>query len=227
MESFEEIYARAVIRHDGEDAVEDNLPKPRSKRQLSALADDRCLAEMAKCIFRSGFVWRVVEAKWPGFEEAFLGFDPKKVSRMSDARLAELAADQRIIRHDKKIRSVHANAGFVIDAAEEHGSFGRFLAGWPEDDVVGLWLHLRKHGQRLGGATGPMFLRGVGKDTFVLTRDISDYVVEQGIVGKSPTGKGDLLKVQAAFNRWAEESGRPLCQVSRIVAMSHGDVREP
>ena len=212
MESFDDIYARAVIRHGGEDEVESRLPSPKSGRQLSRLEDDRYLAEMAKCIFRSGFVWRVVEAKWPGFEEAFSAFDPVTVSRLSDAAIDTLAADTRIIRHRKKIESVRSNAAFVVETAAEHGGFGKFVSAWPVDDVVSLWFHLRTEGQRLGGDTGPMFLRGVGKDTFMLSRDVSGYLVSQGVVSKKPTGKGDLRKVQAAFNQWSEESGRPLCR---------------
>lgn len=226
MESFEDIYARAVIRHDGEEAVEHSLFEPKSARALKRLGDDRCLSAMAKCIFRSGFVWRVVEAKWPGFEEAFAGFDPETVARFGKPQLTKLSNDTRIIRNAKKIESVRDNARFIVSKTEELGSFGKFLAQWPDDDVVGLWLHLRQHGSRLGGNTGPMFLRTIGKDTFMLSKDVVGYLVSVGVVAKSPTGKADLYRVQEAFNAWAEESGRPLCQVSRIVSMSFGEVFE-
>jgi hypothetical protein len=35
-----------------------------------------------------------------------------------------------------------------------------------------------------------------------------------------PTTKGERATVQAAFNRWAAESGLPLCQLSQILAAS-------
>ena len=62
METLAEIYGRAVARHGGEDAVEERLPAAKSTRQLRAIKDDRYLAEMSRSIFRSGFVWKVVEA---------------------------------------------------------------------------------------------------------------------------------------------------------------------
>ena len=31
---------------------------------------------MTKRVFSAGFAWSVIEAKWPGFEAAFLSFDP-------------------------------------------------------------------------------------------------------------------------------------------------------
>jgi len=34
------------------------------------------LEVMSKAVFQSGMSWRVVEAKWPGFREAFFEFDP-------------------------------------------------------------------------------------------------------------------------------------------------------
>lgn len=226
MDTFETLWDRACTRHDGEGSVRDQLPTPRSRRALQATPDDRYLAEMAKAIFRSGFVWRVVESKWPGFEEAFHEFDPGKVAQLTRTELAELAEDTRIIRHRKKIDAVRENARFLVETGMEHGSFGRFLADWDSRNIVGLWIHLRKNAARLGGNTGPYFLRFVGKDTFLLSRDVVASLIRQKIVDKPPTSQRDLHAVQNAFNQWADESGRPLCQISRILAMSEGEVHE-
>ena len=62
----------------------------------------------------------------------------------------------------------------------------------------------------------------VGKDTFVLTADVVQGLIDAGVVAKTPTAKPRQGKVQAAFNAWAEETGRPLCQLSRILAFSVG-----
>lgn len=226
LDTFEEIWDRACSRHDGALTVEERLPTPKSARALQRAADDRYLAEMSKAIFRSGFVWRVVEAKWPGFEEAFHGFDPGKVAQLTRGELADLASDRRIIRHRKKIEAVRANARFLVETGMEHGGFGRFLAAWDSSDVVGLWIHLRKHGARLGGNTGPYFLRFVGKDTFLLNRDVVAALIRQNIIDKRPTSQRDQRAAQSAFNQWADESGRPLCQISRVLAMSEGEVLE-
>ena len=225
MESFDQIYARASLRRGGEEPLEALLPKAKSARQLAATGDDRYLAMMTKCVFRSGFVWKVVEAKWAGFEEAFHGFDPRKVAALSDRDLQTLARDTSIIRNLKKIQGVRDNATFVVDTAEEGDGFGRFLADWPSTEIVALWQHLKEGGQRLGGDTGPRFLREVGKDTFVLTRDVVGYLVSQGVVEKKPGGKRALRAVQDAFNEWAEQSGRPLCEISRVVACSFGEIQ--
>ena len=55
----------------------------------------------------------MIEQKWPGFEEAFLGFEPKRLLFQPDDFWHELAADSRIVRNPQKIRSVRDNAAFV------------------------------------------------------------------------------------------------------------------
>jgi hypothetical protein len=47
---------------------------------------------------------------------------------------------------------------------------------------------------------------------------------EQGVVEqKSPTSKQALRSIQEAFNTWRDESGRSLCEISRILSCSVGD----
>ena len=149
-------------------ALAELLPDCRSSAELAAVPDDRYLAEMTKRVFQSGFVWRVVEAKWPAFETAFHGFDPGRVAMMDDEALEAMMADKGLIRHFKKLESVRRNAAFIREMAAEHGSFARLVADWPVDDIVGLWHLLKTRASRLGGNTGPYVLRFIGKDTFLL-----------------------------------------------------------
>ena len=79
---------------------------------------------------------------------------------------------------------------------------------------------MRREGSRLGGMTGPFFLREVGRDTFLLTTDVVRALWREKVVKDGATSKRDLAAVQQAFNAWHEESGRPLCQLSRILAFS-------
>jgi 3-methyladenine DNA glycosylase Tag len=220
MDKFEKIFARAAKRKGGEAALEELLPKPKSPAQLKRAKDDRYLAEMTRCVFRSGFVWQVIEHKWRGFEDAFDAFDPHACAMLSDEDLEKLSVDERIVRNPKKINSVRANAQFVREIADEHGSFGQWLGAWPGDDVVGLWDQLKRRGDRLGGSTGPFFLRFSGKDTFMLSPDVVKALIGQKVIDKAPSGKKALGAVQAAFNQWCEESGRPLCQISRVLSAS-------
>ena len=179
-----------------------------SQKALARLTDDRVLAEMAKRIFSAGFVWSVIEKKWPGFEAAFLGFEPPRLLLQPDEFWESLAGDKRIVRHPQKIMAVRGNAQFVADIAREHGSFGKFLAQWPAGDQVGLLDLLGKRGVRLGGRTGQYFLRFIGKDCFVTSADVVACLRDAGLdIAESPTSKKDLEKIQAQFNAWARRPG--------------------
>src|SRR5512137_1023982 len=100
----------AAARKGGADALEALLPKPKTAAQLKRVSDDRYLAEMTKCVFRSGFVWQIIEHKWTGFEAAFDRFDPTSFAILSHEDLERLGAYERIVRHAKKIAAVRGNA---------------------------------------------------------------------------------------------------------------------
>ena len=222
--SFTPLIERAARRKGGRDVLMSLLVPVADAAALENLGDDRALSLMTKCIFRSGFVWRVIEQKWPGFEAAFEGFDPRVLHHKPDEFWDALTADKRIVRNAAKIMAVKSNAAFVLDIAQEHGSFGRFLAQWPATDITGLWDFLGKRGSRLGGMTGRYFLRFAGKDCFIPSRDVVQAVRDAGLdVAENPTSKGDLKKIAALFNAWHAQSGLPYTHLSRIAAMSVGE----
>jgi len=226
--SFKTILARAEKRKGGPKALEKLLPKKPNAKALEKMSDDRFLSEMTKRVFSAGFAWSVIEAKWDGFEAAFLGFDPAKLSYQPDDYWDCLLKDTRIVRNGAKISSVGENAAFIQAIAKEHGSFGKFLANWPSCDEIGLLDLLAKRGSRLGGNTGQMFLRFVGWDGFVTSQDVVACLRDAGLdIAEEVKSKGDLAKVQAQFNVWAEETGRPYVHLSRICAMSIGENYQP
>lgn len=226
--SFKSIRARAEKRKGGPKALEKLLPARPSRKALEKLSDDRMLAEMTRRVFSAGFAWSVIEDKWQGFEKAFLGFKPARLAVQSDDYWDGLLKDTRIVRNGAKIQSVRENAVFVLDIAKQNGSFGKFLANWPSSDEVGLLDLLSKRGNRLGGNSGQMFLRFVGWDGFVTSQDVVACLRDAGLdIATEVKSKGDLAKVQAQFNAWAEETGLPYVHLSRICAMSIGENYQP
>jgi 3-methyladenine DNA glycosylase Tag len=222
--SFKTIRARAEKRKGGPNMLSRLLPPKPDPKALAKLGDDRVLAEMTRRVFSAGFAWSVIEAKWQGFEEAFLGFEPGRLSLQPDEFWDALMKDTRIVRNGAKIMSVRTNAGFVSNVAKEHGSFGKLLANWPSSDEIGLLEFLAKKGSRLGGNTGQMLLRFLGWDGFVTSRDVVACLRDAGLdVAEAVTSKRDLAKVQAQFNAWAKETGLPYVHISRICAMSIGE----
>lgn len=218
MRDYAWLHEYCLNRFGSAAALEAHLPQAKSADELRAIPDDRYLSLLSLRVFRAGLKHSVVDGKWPAFEEVFFGFDPHKVVLMGAEHLERLMQDERLIRHLAKLKSVPRNAQLVLDVAREHGSFGAWLADWPASDITGLWRYLGRHGSQLGGLSAPRFLRMVGKDTFIPTDDVVAALRAQGIVDKAPTSQRDLAAVQAAFNAWQEQSGRPLCQLSMMLA---------
>ena len=135
---FKTIRARAEKRKGGAKGLEMLLPLKPDMKAVAELSDDRMLSEMTKRVFSAGFAWSVIETKWPGFEKAFLAFNPARLSFQPDDFWDGLLSDTRIVRNGAKIQSVRENAAFVQEIAREHGSFGKFLAKWPSSDQIGL-----------------------------------------------------------------------------------------
>jgi 3-methyladenine DNA glycosylase Tag len=220
---FKRICERAAKRKGGEKVLASLLPKKPNNKALARLGDDRVLSDMAARVFSAGFVWSVIDNKWPGFEEAFLEFNPKQLLFQPAEFWEKLASDKRIVRNPQKIKSVRENAKFVSEVAAEHGSFGKFLAAWPADDQVGLMEVFAKRGSRLGGFSGQYLLRFLGWDAFVLSGHVLLCLRDSGVPIGTGTSKKDLKAAQAQFNAWKQESGLPIAHISRICALSIGE----
>ncbi|QFI37039.1 DNA-3-methyladenine glycosylase [Moritella marina ATCC 15381] len=170
-------------------------------------------------------VTRIIDIKWAGFEEVFWNFDIDKLILMPDDMLERKAADTKIIRNYTKVKTVRDNAMWLKEICEEYGSVSEWLALWPADDVVGLWLYMKKHGSRLGGNTGPYALRRLGKDTFILSSDVEAYFRGHKLIDGGLMTKRSLTTIQDTFNQWQKQSGYSLQALSQIVAYSVGDNR--
>ncbi|WP_323990783.1 DNA-3-methyladenine glycosylase I [Nguyenibacter sp. L1] len=224
MRCFGEIIDLAAERHGGRDALERMLfeTRPLAPDDIAKIPDDRILAAMTRRVFSAGFSSKVIDAKWEAFESAFERFDPARCASMTEERFDELLKDKDIVRNGAKIKSVQGNGRFLMELAEKNGSAARVLAEWPDADYVGLLDLLKKNGSRLGGETGMHFLRSIGKPAFITMPDVVKALIREQVLSKSPAGKGDFAKIQAALNRWSEQSSLDLTSMSRTLAMSVG-----
>jgi DNA-3-methyladenine glycosylase I len=95
------------------------------KIEPKSLAD--YLEVVTRAVFEPGLNWRVVDAKWPGFAEAFNGFDPQIVAGYTPADVRALLADPAVIRNRKKIEATIHNAGEMLVIEREFGTFRDYL----------------------------------------------------------------------------------------------------
>ena len=220
MQKFERIYEAALDINGGVNPLEALLPTPDSEKELKKLSDSFCLSNMTRRIFQAGLNRKIIDNKWPAFEEVFRCFDIDAVRMMSDEDLQHLMDDKRIVRHWGKIQSVRHNAQTIYELNEEQGGFVNYVAEWPSDNIVEFWEVLKKRFKQLGGASGPYFLRRIKKDTFFLTQDVIRALSHWGAIDEEPRNKRQKRQVQECMNLWQEEAQRPYCQLSMILARS-------
>ena len=222
MTTVDEFIHRAADFKGGMHELEELLQTPAPRASLADVPDDRWLSRAGFGIMAAGFVWKVVENMWPKHEEVFQGFQLEPVAFMSDTDIDRVADLKGVIGHRGKLSAIRDNARMMLEVAADHGSFGAFVAEWPDDDIVGLWTWLKKNGSRLGGMTGPYFLRSMGVDTPLMTQDVVKALVIAGVIDKTPTSQKALREVQAAFSAWKAETGRSYNELSKILACSLG-----
>ena len=76
---------------------------------------------------QAGLSWRTVLLKRENYRKAFDGFDPVKVSRYTEKRVARLLQNPGIIRNKLKVQSAITNAKGFLAVQKEFGSFDAFI----------------------------------------------------------------------------------------------------
>jgi len=84
---------------------------------------------------QAGLSWETILRKRENYRAAFDGFNPKKVAKYDDHKIAALLQDPSIIRNRLKINSAVTNAIAFLEVQREFGSFAdyvwRFVNGKP------------------------------------------------------------------------------------------------
>ena len=173
---------------------------------------------------RAGFVWRVIEQKWPGFRGGLPRLRAEALLFQPDDFWHELTRDKRIVRNPQKIRSVRDNAVFVDGVAREHGSFGAFLAAWPADDQIGLIdlsRQARQPARRRDRAVLPALSR-LGHVSWWAETWRGRCAKQASTLPSRRRRSATCASIQDQINAWAEETGLSRQHISRILALSTG-----
>ena len=92
------------------------------------LHDDRALFEFLILEgAQAGLSWSTILRKRPNYRKAFDGFDPSKVSRYDERKIAALLEDAGIVRNRLKIGATVDNARAFLAVQKEFGSFDTYI----------------------------------------------------------------------------------------------------
>ncbi|HQR50577.1 MAG TPA: DNA-3-methyladenine glycosylase I [Methylophilaceae bacterium] len=106
--------------------------------------DDRALFEFLVLEgAQAGLSWSTILNKRARYREVFDDFDPQRVARYDDAKVAQLLADPGIVRNRLKIAAAVNNAQRTLQVQQEFGSFDaylwRFVDGNPIQNAWASW----------------------------------------------------------------------------------------
>ncbi len=76
---------------------------------------------------QAGLSWLLVLKRRENYRRAYDGFDPAKVARYDERKVAALLADPGLIRNRAKIAASLANARAFLKVQEEFGAFDRYM----------------------------------------------------------------------------------------------------
>ena len=90
--------------------------------------DERHLFEMLGLEgAQAGLSWLTIPKKRENYRRAFDHFDPERVARYDEHKIAALLADPGIVRNRLKVAAAIRNARAVLELRESHGSLAAFL----------------------------------------------------------------------------------------------------
>jgi DNA-3-methyladenine glycosylase I len=101
--------------------------------------DDRALYEkLVLDGFQAGLSWITILRKRENFRRAFEGFDPVKIARYSEAKVAKLMADPGIVRNRAKVEGAVLSARAYLEVMDKGPGFSAllwdFLDGKPKQN---------------------------------------------------------------------------------------------
>jgi DNA-3-methyladenine glycosylase I len=79
---------------------------------------------------QAGLAWITILRKREAYRRAYDGFDPAKVARYDDRKVAALLADAGIVRNRLKVAASVTNAQAFLEVQEEIGSFDAYMWGF-------------------------------------------------------------------------------------------------
>lgn len=85
---------------------------------------------------QAGLSWSTILNKRETYRRAFDGFDPTRIARYDEDKLASLLQDSGIVRNRLKVRGTVTNARAFLEIRQEHGSFASYLWSFVDGNPV-------------------------------------------------------------------------------------------
>jgi DNA-3-methyladenine glycosylase I len=93
---------------------------------------------------QAGLSWACILNKREGYRRAFADFDPEKVARFTDKRIAKILEDPGIVRNKLKVAAAVNNARQFLAVQEEFDGFAKYIWSFVRGKTIqNRWAHKR------------------------------------------------------------------------------------
>ncbi len=133
----------------------------------------------------SGIRNNIIEDRWTAISDAFSDFDFNKVAEYDENKLHELMENDRIIRHEGKIKATIFNAKKMVEVVRQYGSFKNYLNSFPSFDSLIEKLQGYYGGFKgIGERNVYEFLKEIGFSTIKPDLQVKKVFLRLGLIGK-------------------------------------------
>ena len=143
----------------------------------------------------SGIRNGIIEARWPAISNAFSDFDFHKVAEYDEKKVQELMENNRIIRHEGKIKATIFNAKKMVEIIGQYDSFKNYLNSFPSVDssiekLQGYYSGFKSIGEK----NVFEFLKEIGFSTIKPDLQVRKVFLRLGLIGEKASIE-DIIEI--------------------------------
>jgi endonuclease III len=139
---------------------------------------------LTRAVF-SGIRNNIIEDRWPAISNAFSDFDFHKVAEYDEKKVQELMENNRIIRHEGKIKATIFNAMRMVEIVRQYDSFKNYLNSFPSVDSLIEKLQGYYGGFKgIGERNVYEFLKEIGFSTIKPDLQVRKVFLRLGLIGE-------------------------------------------
>ena len=143
----------------------------------------------------SGIRNNIIEDRWTAISDAFSNFDFHKVADYDENKLQELMENEKIIRHEGKIKATIFNAKKIVEIVEQYGSFANYLNSFPSIDGLIEKLQGYYSGfKSIGEKNVFEFLKEIGFSTIKPDLQVRKVFLRLGLIGEKASIE-DIIEI--------------------------------
>lgn len=212
---FRAIEAKLIANIEQSPARESIRKELESYKGFEQLSDGAAFRKLVMVVFYSGFRAQTVTDRKDVLHKHFP--DHRTSAMYVDADVAQILADARMIRNERKVRACIENAREMVAIASRFGSFMSYVDSFdPHHSLEGLLLlkeELEARFAMLGGVTVYHLLTDLGLPVLKPDRVVCRLFHRLGLIDNQT----QLLKTVLQGRRFAHVTGLPIRYIDAVL----------